>query len=238
MIKRVINTNISLQDAFTNMIEASVANILTQKGIENGDASPVTDLGDVKKKGNGGKIVDVKNTVALIKNSNGEIVEVNCTNGIYSAILTEGDEISYDFNENGEAYLYTSLQNPESTYLEAESVYIKSVERAGTDVSLNSVSLVVQSEDELFTTLKLKKDKIFLDTGKFEDKGGLIIIEDLTKKLNNCLDAIKKLELAYNAHTHIVSGTATAIPAPSTNMTKLPKFNRDDYENKNIKHSL
>lgn len=236
MIKRVINTNISLQDAFTNMIEASVANILVQKGIENGDASPVTDLGDVKKKGSSGKVVSVSGVACNVKKTTGEIIEVICSNGIYSAVVTIGDEISFDYDENGVAYLYYIENNTAISTLTGNLISIDSSVKDSDDGTI--LLTTGKSDGRTASLLSLTKGGISLqsDSGTI-NYGGLIKIEELTNKLNKLLDAIKNLELAFNIHTHPVSGTVAGV---STSQPKdvqlLQKFNRDNYENTKIIH--
>lgn len=234
MIKRVINTNISLQDAFSNMIEASVANILIQKGIENGDASPVTDLGDVKKKGSSGKVVNVAGGTCSAKTKSGEIVTVTTGNGIYDTTLTIGNDISFDYDENGEAYLLNTIQSPFQTLINANEIEI-----LGTDVNSEPgmVNIAVQDGNDVKSRIILQRDGIDIGMNS-ETLGGLIIIEKLTAKLKDLTDRLIKLELKYNAHVHPAPGGATSPTAStSTDISSFPNFNRNQYENKNVTHS-
>jgi len=242
MIKRVINTNISLQDAFTNMIEASVANILIQKGIENGDANQVTDLGDVKKKTAIGKVVSIDENTAKckLKLDDGSIIDCKMDNGSITYIPYVYDSITFDYDETGSAYFvnYIGQSNnvPNRTTLLASDVIIQS--NGENDVTDNILYLLNKNEkDGVNAGISIENKRIKLNVGNTQ-LGGLIEIEELTKILNELLNAIKKLELSFNTHTHAVAGTATAVPnSPSTNITSVKPFNQSEYENKNITHS-
>lgn len=62
--------------------------------------------------------------------------------------------------------------------------------------------------------------------------GGLINIETLTEKLNALVDA-------FNRHTHQVSTTGTAASQTGTAAAtagKADRFDKDDYEDTNIRH--
>ena len=74
-------------------------------------------------------------------------------------------------------------------------------------------------------TVEVNSDGIVLNGG---DLGGLIKIDQLTQKLNN-------LVRAFNAHTHTVtvgssSGTAASITSQAA------RFNKNDYQDNNVKH--
>lgn len=213
MIKRVINTNISLADAFTSMIEQSVAGILIQKGIENGDDSPITDLGDVKKKGGISEVLSVNDVFVKIKNNNGEIIDVSCFFGFNYYELKKGDVVAYDWDSNGNAYLIKS-DNP------ANKIEIKAIE-----------NINIQVGDD-------NKGRLQLNTAN-DGNGGLVKIKELTDKLNALTDAVRELELKYNLHTHATSVVAVnAVPttATSTSVNTLPIFDKNQYENKNVTH--
>lgn len=68
--------------------------------------------------------------------------------------------------------------------------------------------------------------------------GGLVKIEALTEKLNGLVDVVNGLIENYNAHTHTYSATpaagTTAIPPARAGTAS--KFERNDYEDKSIKH--
>ena len=233
MIKRVINSNLSLEDALQSVIEQSVSNILIQKGIENGDASPITDLGDVKKKGTSGIVVSVEGPSCKVKTGSGEIIEVNTQNGMVFNTLMEGANVSIDYDENGEAYLLNTVPSPmKSLHIANEFEILASAVGSKT----GTINIAVEDGD-IKSRILLQNDGIDIGMNS-ESLGGLIKIKELTDKLNDVLNAIKKLELAFNTHTHAVAGTATAVPnSPSTNMSITPAFNRNTYENKNVTHS-
>ena len=230
MKKRVINTNISLEDAFTNLIEQSVGNILVQKGLENGDTSPITDLGDVKKKGSSGKVVDVRGGTCSIKTGNGEIVSVTTSNGIYDTILQINSDISFDYDENGNAYLLNTSQFPEQTQFLANNIKLNANE---------NINLAITTDNDIKSRILMKEDGIDIGMNS-QSLGGLIIIKELTSKLNDLTNRIKALESLYNTHTHIAVGlgSPTAVPVPtSTNLSSFTNFNQNQYENKNVTHS-
>lgn len=96
--------------------------------------------------------------------------------------------------------------------------------KVGSAVTIGSLSgdlteLVVLQVDHIET--------IVINGGKL---GGLINIEQLTKKINELVDA-------FNNHTHQVTvshpgGTFTTVKP----MKSTQSFNRNDYEDKKIKH--
>ena len=72
--------------------------------------------------------------------------------------------------------------------------------------------------------------------------GGLVKIEELTKKLNDLTGKVNALVDAFNSHTHIVNTTGTAAAqsgsaaAPTSPAQKAATFNQSDYEDSTIKH--
>lgn len=110
------------------------------------------------------------------------------------------------------------------------------VPREGTAVVVGSLSgdlseLVVLKVDEI--------ESIEVNGGKL---GGLINIEDLTKKLNNLVNEVNALKNKFNTHTHTVattgtsaaqSGTAAPVTSPAS---AASKFDKSDYEDKTITH--
>lgn len=100
-------------------------------------------------------------------------------------------------------------------------------------VILNNEKATIQVGDDV--SIEVANNGIVMNGGDF---GGLIKIEELTKKINNLIDA-------FNNHTHniptvITNGSATtqtavqvAVPAP---LGKAVKLNKDDYEDVKVKH--
>ena len=70
-----------------------------------------------------------------------------------------------------------------------------------------------------------------------EDYGGLIIIQELTDKINALVDEIKSLKTFINTHTHqtVTSLGTPTVPAPLFT-GNFSYFNKDDYENPEIVH--
>lgn len=110
------------------------------------------------------------------------------------------------------------------------------VPRKGTAVVVGSLSgdlseLVVLKVDEI--------ESIEVNGGKL---GGLINIEDLTKKLNNLVNEVNALKNKFNTHTHTVATTGTSaaqsgITAPVTSpASAASKFDKADYEDNTITH--
>lgn len=90
--------------------------------------------------------------------------------------------------------------------------------------------------------LSAQQGSIFLDAkngifGHDGEKGGLINIDDLTKKLNNLQSELEALREAFNSHIH-----TSASPGSPTSSTLEPhskpfsRFNKDDYEDKTFLH--
>lgn len=81
-------------------------------------------------------------------------------------------------------------------------------------------------------------EKVIFNGGEL---GGLIKIEELTKKLNDLTGKVNALVDAFNSHTHIVNTTGTAAAqsgsaAPTSPAQKAATFNQSDYEDTKIKH--
>lgn len=103
----------------------------------------------------------------------------------------------------------------------------------------------LSNSDELFLSMiseiesiKIKADIVINDG----DNGGLIVIEKLTKKLNNLVQKVNSLINSYNSHTHQVQTSGTAISQAGTaypilkGASTTETFNSDDYKNDKIKH--
>lgn len=100
-------------------------------------------------------------------------------------------------------------------------------------VMLNNEKATIQVGDDV--SIEVANNGIVMNGGDF---GGLIKIEELTKKINDLIDK-------FNNHTHniptiITNGSATtqtavqvAVPAP---ISKAIKLNKADYENVKVKH--
>lgn len=92
---------------------------------------------------------------------------------------------------------------------------------------------------DLVVLMVEKAETVIFNGGKL---GGLIKIEDLTKKLNDLTDKVNALVDAFNSHTHIVNTTGTAAAqsgtaaAPTAPAQKATEFDKTDYEDTKIKH--
>ena len=92
---------------------------------------------------------------------------------------------------------------------------------------------------DLVVLMVEKAETVIFNGGKL---GGLIKIEDLTKKLNDLTDKVNALVDAFNSHTHVVNTTGTAAAqsgsaaAPTSQTQKAAKFDKTDYEDQTIKH--
>lgn len=74
---------------------------------------------------------------------------------------------------------------------------------------------------QLFVIGYTEIDSISINGG---DRGGLINIAELTEKLNSLVNA-------FNTHTHSSGSGVTSTP-----QSAMMQFNRNDYEDKTIKH--
>lgn len=90
------------------------------------------------------------------------------------------------------------------------------------------------------TTLTVDGDQqIVFNGGK---NGGLVQVQELTDKLNNLKDQVNAFIKVYNNHIHVTSATIGAssdpgiIEAPASKAEDADKFDRKDYENKDITH--
>lgn len=69
--------------------------------------------------------------------------------------------------------------------------------------------------------------------------GGLVRVQDLTKKLNNLENSLNDLISKFNAHTHILtlsSGSGTAAPTAAPETKTLTPTQQSDIENTTTKH--
>lgn len=107
----------------------------------------------------------------------------------------------------------------------------------------NETSRVIIDEEQVSiyvgkeTSAELTKDGVVFNGGTL---GGLIKVEDLTKKINDLIDA-------FNNHTHILqSNTVSVVGSPSAQsnpapitvpaiITKHTNVTRDDFENEKVK---
>lgn len=86
------------------------------------------------------------------------------------------------------------------------------------------------------TLLSVKDGSVTFNDGSF---GGLIKIDELTKKLNNLESLVNDLATKYNQHTHILtlsSGTGTAAPTTTQEPKTLTATQKKDLENALVKH--
>lgn len=89
---------------------------------------------------------------------------------------------------------------------------------------------------------RVEDGKISLIADLFEmnegENGGMVLIDELTEKLNAFVGNVAAFQANYNAHTHTISGTAGPYPVIATLATPMPqmstnpkRFNKNDYEN-------
>lgn len=67
------------------------------------------------------------------------------------------------------------------------------------------------------------------------ENGGLVMVEELTKKLNALVSEIDALKMDYAAHTHPTPAGPSGPPTPPFTGT-FSQFSKDDFENKKITH--
>lgn len=78
-------------------------------------------------------------------------------------------------------------------------------------------------------------DSIILNKG---ENGGVINIEQLTKKLNQTIQELETLRALFNSHVHsgVTTGPGTSGPTPTSLTNSFSTFKVDDYEDKNCIH--
>lgn len=147
--------------------------------------------------------------------------------GVQKTIINEGLTGSFDkydvdaqvlinYDQNGEAYVAIGDDKLE-TYIVAINKVKLSTNKGG-NITCNGSGTV-----ELNGT----------------DFGGLVKIEELTAKLNKLKDEVNALKTSYASHNHpYVNVTA---PATTSTITvpfegTFTAFNKNDYENTNVKH--
>lgn len=84
---------------------------------------------------------------------------------------------------------------------------------------------------DLVVLLTEQADTIEFNGGEL---GGLVNIEELTKKINGLVQTVNALINAYNLHTHGVSGSATV--ATTSQAQQADTFSAEDYEDTKIIH--
>lgn len=100
--------------------------------------------------------------------------------------------------------------------------------------------MVVSTDGDI--QLTTQNGSIFLDAaegifGHDGEKGGLINIDDITKKLNNLQQELEKFRSLFNSHTHTSSSPGSPT-SPNLQQATSPfsKFKKDDYEDKTFLH--
>jgi hypothetical protein len=101
----------------------------------------------------------------------------------------------------------------------------------------SSTSKTVNAEEDL--NINCNDVNVTTDSWDFNDGtlGGLIIINDLTTKLNKLVTEVNDLKTKFNTHVH----PGVTIGAGATGVTSVfgidaTSFDKDDYENTKINH--
>lgn len=82
-------------------------------------------------------------------------------------------------------------------------------------------------------TIQVQSPEITFNEG---ENGGMVLIKELTEKLNELRGSVNTLISRFNSHTHsgVSSGTANSGPKTGSNVASASEFIRTDYENSEI----
>lgn len=101
------------------------------------------------------------------------------------------------------------------------------------------VGLINNREESAFVCGYSEVEKIRLITKDIElgsdAFGGLVKVEELTKKLNELEKGLNKLAKSYDNHTHPAPGGTTS-PINTVSSISIPVTSQSEIENKNVKH--
>ena len=78
-----------------------------------------------------------------------------------------------------------------------------------------------------------------IDRVEFQDgsNGGLIIIQELTNKINELVASVNEINSAIKTHTHTSGGSGSPTTAPiGYTVGDAVEFTKEDYENTNFTH--
>lgn len=218
-MKTLNNSNLTLNQVLQSIVSQSVNDILIQEGIKSGDGNPVKGLTDVKKKGAKGTIVGTSEGNSIsIRLDDGQVVEVEVDRGWYflwDDTTTANQEVEVDFDKQGVPYIIATSIPPKNLYLRSNGV---------TKLTCGN-----------YNGIHVYPDVINIGNIDDDNKGGLVMVEELTSKLNDLIKSINQLVTIFNSHTHTVispglpTSTTSALQTVITN-----RFNKADYENTKI----
>lgn len=189
-------------------------------------------------------IDDAKCTVAVDDGYLFEDIDLNLFPMGRNSILlvpTEGSKVLLDFIEG---YAEKPIL---SKTTEIDQIWILNNQDENSYIRIENDYFFIKRQDSM---LEIMNDSISLQTEKFNinadlttfnggNKGGMVLINDLTSKLNGLVQEISTAFSTLNNHTHMfawagTSGSSTTQPMMQ-NISNPSQFNASDYESDEIK---
>lgn len=203
-------------------------------------------------------MADIKNLIRQLAKPDGETVALVCTvDEVYKDTRTidctpinEGAPLlGVNLQANQEADYGICVFPEKGSYVivgfvadGAAGVVLTTEKIESAEVVIGDNSAIIDADGCRLKTANMSADfnasDIIFNGG---DLNGLVIIQDLTDKLNELKDTVNDLISKYNAHVHITTATIGASATPGvlspTESTATPAkaFNKADYENTKIK---
>ncbi|MEG0899032.1 MAG: hypothetical protein RSF40_04895 [Oscillospiraceae bacterium] len=151
-------------------------------------------------------------------------------------IITGGDSSVLVFPTIGSLVVIGFIQGQNDTafpvkFSEIDSISIKH------NTSDTGDDIISTDDKTIFTkrgnsSCKIENDLISLNGGKLD---GLVVVGELTKRLNKLNDKIYEIQSAITSHTHTCSAPGQPTSATIYKTVPMTSFENSDYENTKIK---
>lgn len=214
------NTTLTLKEVLKLVVQSAIESNLKTS---NTTGTAISDITDIQKKNTTGNVVDSNNTTGIINiDIDGTVYTINANiEGGIIKIPVKDSGVEVGFDSENKPYIIDSKFN-----------------------SLIAIS-VVEDADYLPSFISVEQDSISLITGSNDKNGtltnygGLIIIEELTKKLNDLVSEVNSLKTYINTHIHTSAAAGSPTTPPTTPSTQtFNQFNKNDFENTTITHGV
>jgi len=104
------------------------------------------------------------------------------------------------------------------------------------EIVIGDTSAVMDADGLRIDTDKMSahinRENIILNDGNL---GGMVIIQNLTDKLNELVKTVNDLVSKYNTHVHMCAGPGSLSKSADVTAVSAATFNKADYENEKIK---
>lgn len=197
-------------------------------------------------------MADIKNLIRQLAQPDGETVALVCTvDEVYKDTRTidctpinEGAPLlGVNLQANQEADYGICVFPEIGSYVivgfvadGAAGVVLTTEKIEAAEVVIGDNSAIIDADGIRLKTANMSADfnpdNIILNGG---DLNGLVIIQNLTNKINELVNTVNALITKYNAHTHLCAAPNSPCKPVEITADSAAEFNKADYENTKIK---